>query len=131
MAKEMADAVQGASAVLAGAVAPMVAGPESLLWVLAAMGICSLADAAAPATPSRWRLATRYFASVSVTIGASYTATAYVLMTWPEWSTHLWPVRIGAAIAAGLILHPVVALAPSIVGRLWRVVEVKAKEVEK
>lgn len=117
-ADRAADAVQGASAVLAGVVVPQVLGPESVLWVLAAMGICSLADAAAPVTPSRWRLAARYCASVVVTLAASYAAGAWVTHTWPEWHGDLWPVRIGAAIVAGLSLHPLVALAPAAVARL-------------
>ena len=114
-----AEALQGASAALAGAVAPQMMGPEALLWVLAAMGMCSLADVMAPAVPSRYSLATRYLASVAVTLAASYAAGAWVSHEIPAWRDELWAVRITAALAAGLVLHPVVAMAPRLLGDLW------------
>jgi hypothetical protein len=117
-----AEAVQAASAALAGAVAPQLIGPEALLWVLAAMGMCSLADVMAPAVPSRYRLAVRYLASVAVTLSASYVVAAVVAHEVPGWRDELWAVRICAALCAGLLLHPVVAMAPKLLGDLWGLV---------
>jgi multisubunit Na+/H+ antiporter MnhG subunit len=114
-----ADVVQAASGALAGAIAPDVMGPEGLLWVVAALGICSLADVMTPAAAGRARLAARYLASVAVTLSASYVAAAWVLREVPAWRGDLWAVRIGAALLAGLLLHPVIAMAPRMVTDLW------------
>jgi hypothetical protein len=113
-------AIQGASAgILGQTLAPLLGGPEAILWAMAAMGICSLADVMAPPASTRWRLATRYAASVAVTLAASYTAAAWVVLTWPQWGPHQMAVRIGAALAAGLLLHPVIALAPRLLEQGW------------
>jgi len=122
MAMKTADAVHGASAALAGALAPQLLGAEAVLWIIGAMGMCSLGDVLAPAAQDRWRLATRYLASVAVTLAASYSVAQAVAAQWPAWAGQLWAVRIGAALVAGLVLHPVVALAPRMVGGFWRVV---------
>jgi hypothetical protein len=122
MATKAADVMHGASAALAGALAPQLLGAEAVLWVLAALGMCSLGDVLAPATSDRWRLASRYVASVAVTLAASYAAAQAVGRLWPEWAGELWAVRIGAALAAGLVLHPVIAMAPAMLRHAWRVV---------
>jgi hypothetical protein len=114
--------MQGASAALAGALAPQLLGAEAALWIIAAMGMCSLGDVLAPATSDRWRLATRYCASVAVTLAASYVAAQAVAKLYPAWASELWAVRIGAALAAGLVLHPVIAMAPAVLRHGWRVV---------
>lgn len=112
-------ALQGASGALVGAVAPLIGGPETILWVMAAMGMCSLGDVMAPPADGRWRLAVRYLASVAVTLSASYTASAWVAIEWPEWHEHMMAVRIGSALVAGLLLHPIVALAPRMLADVW------------
>lgn len=122
MAAKTADVVQGASAALAGALAPQLLGAEAALWIIAAMGMCSLGDVLAPATNDRWRLATRYCASVAVTLAASYAAAQAVAKLYPAWASELWAVRIGAALASALVLHPLIAMAPQVLGQLWRAV---------
>ena len=118
---KVADVVQGTSAALAGALAPQLLGAEAVLWVLAALGMCSLGDVLAPATEDRWRLACRYVASVAVTLAASYAAGQGVARMYPDWAGELWAVRIAAALAAALVLHPVIAMAPVVLRGVWRV----------
>jgi hypothetical protein len=120
MATKTADVMHGASAALAGALAPQLLGAEAVLWVLAALGMCSLGDVLAPATSDRWRLASRYVASVAVTLAASYSVGQAVARTWPQWADELWAVRIGAALVAALVLHPVIAMAPAALRQAWR-----------
>lgn len=117
-----ADAVQAASAVVAGNAALMIIGPEALLWVLAALGMCSLGDTLAAPVNGRWRLASRYSASVCVTLAASYSAAAILAMHWPEYQSVIWPVRIGSALASGVLLHPLVAMVPGILRGAWEYV---------
>jgi hypothetical protein len=116
---EAAQAVAGA---LAAAVAPQLVGPEVVLWVLAALGICTLAETTTPAATSRWRLAARYLASVTVTLGASYTAAAAVGIYAPEWRGSLMAVQMGAVIVAGVLLHPLIAISPRLLAELWAAV---------
>jgi hypothetical protein len=113
-ADRAADALTAASAALAGVVVPQVLGPEALLWVLAALGVCSLADVATSATSSRLRILGRYLASVAVTIPASWAAGELAAVWLPAVAGHVWAVRIGAALAAGVLLHPLVAAAPDL-----------------
>lgn len=122
MADRAADVIQSSTAILAGAVAPGLLGPEALGWVLAALAVCSLADATSTVQPNAWRLAVRYLSSVMVTLAASYAVGAWVTAEVPGWSGRVWPVRVGAAVAAGIVLHPLIAAAPSAMGELWGVV---------
>jgi hypothetical protein len=103
---------------VAAVVAPQLVGPEVVLWVLAALGICTLAETTTPAATSRWRLAARYLASVTVTLGASYTAAAAVGIYAPEWRGSLMAVQMGAVIVAGVLLHPLIANAPRLLAAL-------------
>ena len=113
-----ADALTAASAAIAGTLAPQVLGPEALLWVLAALGICSLADAATAATYSRLRIVGRYLASVSVTLPTSWAAGELAGAWLPQLGGHLWAARIGAALIVGLALHPLIAAAPDLMRRV-------------
>ena len=112
-----ADALTAASAAIAGTLAPSVIGADALLWVLAALGVCSLADAATAATSSRLRVVGRYLASVAVTLPASW-AGGELAQAWvPALVGHLWAARIAAAVLVGLALHPVIAAAPDLMRR--------------
>jgi 4-hydroxybenzoate polyprenyltransferase len=115
------DAVQTAAGIVAGLAAPELLGNEALLWVLAALGICSLADVAAPPSKSRMQLAVRYLSSVAVTLAASWVAATIATFYNPEWRGELWTVRIAAALVAGVFLHPVIASSPRLAGDLWGV----------
>lgn len=114
-----ADAIIAASAPIAATLAPAVLGPEALLWVLAALGVCSLADAATAATSSRLRVVGRYLASVAVTLPASW-AGGELAQAWvPALAGHLWAARIAAAVVVGMALHPLIAAAPDLMRRAF------------
>lgn len=119
MAVKHFDPAQAAAASLVGVAAPELMEPEAIIWVMAAMGVCTLTDAVVQPGASRPMLAARYLGSVAVTLAASYAASAAVHIYWPEWRGHEWAVRIAAAIAAGLVLHPLVAAAPAIMRDVW------------
>ena len=103
------------STAASGALVGAVGGPDALLWVLAAVGVCSLADVLAPKARSGWHLGVRYLSSVAVTMAASHVAAAWVSINYPEWAAHGMEVRIGAALAAGVFLHPVISSVPAFV----------------
>jgi hypothetical protein len=44
---------------------------------------------------------------------------AVVHVYYPEWREHVWAVRFGTCIVAGMLLHRVIAAAPKIVSELW------------
>jgi 4-hydroxybenzoate polyprenyltransferase len=116
------DATQAAAGIVAGLAAPELLGNEALLWVLAALGICSLADVAAPPSKSRMQLAVRYLSSVAVTLAASWVAATIATFYNPEWRGELWTVRIAAALVAGMFLHPMIAASPRLLNNLWAAV---------
>lgn len=117
-----AEAAQLAAAGIAGATAPELLGPMGWLWVLAAMGICTLADIMVPPGAGRATVAARYVASVAVTLAASYTASAAVEIYLPEWRGHVWAARFGAVVMAGIVLHPLIAATPRLLAELWSAV---------
>lgn len=112
------DATQLAAAGMLGATVPELFGPMALLWVFAAMGICTIADSMVPPGAGRVKVAFRYMASVIVTLSVSYTASAWVEIYWPEWRPHVWAVRFGAVVLVGAILHPMIAAAPKVVPKM-------------
>jgi hypothetical protein len=63
-------------------------------------------------------LAVRYLASVALTLAASWAAATVVTLYNPEWRGEMWAVRMLAALAAGLFLHPVIAASPRLLGDL-------------
>lgn len=114
-----AETAQLVAVGMAGAAAPELMGPMGWLWVLAAMGICTLADIRVPPGSGRAAVAARYLASVAVTLVASYTASAAVEIYLPEWRAHVWAARFGAVVVAGIVLHPLIAAAPKLLAELW------------
>lgn len=114
-----ADSAQLAAVGVLGASAPELMGPMGWLWVLAAMGICTIADIMVPPGAGRATVAARYLASVAVTLAASYTASAAVEIYLPEWRGHVWAARFGAVVVAGIVLHPLIAAAPRLLSELW------------
>lgn len=119
MGMRSAEAAQAVGASAIAATVPELVGADMTaqmlaLWVLAAMGICTIADIAVPPGASRGKVAIRYAASVVVTLAASYTASAAVHIYWPEWREHIWAVRFGTCIVAGMFLHRFIAAAPTI-----------------
>lgn len=119
MTTRHAEAAQLAAAGILGASAPELMGPMGWLWVLAAMGICTIADIMVPPGAGRATVAARYLASVAVTLAASYTASAAVHIYLPEWRDHVWAARFGAVVIAGIVLHPLISAAPRLLSELW------------
>jgi len=122
MGTRSTDAAQLMGAGMLSAAAPELMSQMSVLWVLAAMGICTIADSMVPAGAGRGRVAVRYLASVAVTLAASYAASAAVEIYFPEWRGHVWAVRFGAAVLVGIVLHPVIAAAPRVLAQVPRLV---------
>jgi hypothetical protein len=128
MSEREATIAQHAAAAITGAVLPRALGAdvpaiETLGWVLTAMAACLLADGGVQVSPSRWRLAARYLASVGATLAASHAAAAGVGLYYVEWrGEQVWPLRIGVALVVGLMLHRVIARVPDAAAEVWALI---------